>query len=302
MDFGKLPENELDHIDFALPPDPEVNAAILKNGKGNTKFHIGCARIGRKEWVGKYYPKSTKEKDFLTRYAQQFNTIEFNGFFYNLHSRQQVEKWAAMVPDDFLFCPKFTQSITHFRRLKNVSNEVDAFLEVIEAFKGNLGPAFLMPHPQMGVSKRNDIQDFVADMPIDISLFIELRHEDWYDHENGYDQALFDFMVQLKRGLIITDTAGRRDCVHMHLSTPECFIRFVGNGLHPTDYSRIDAWVQRIKQWMDQGLEKCYFFMHQHEELHSPELIKYFIQQLNKHAGTNIPLPKIYDDVMPTLF
>jgi uncharacterized protein YecE (DUF72 family) len=77
----------------------------------------------------------------------------------------------------------------------------------------------------------------------------------------------------------------------MHLSTPECFIRFVGNSLHKTDYERIDEWVGRIKSWMDEGLEKCYFFMHQHEELHSPQLIKYLIEELNEKCGTDIKPP-----------
>lgn len=302
MDFGKVPDNELANIDFTLPPDPEVNQKILKKGKGKTKFYIGCAKWGRKDWVGKLYPAGTKEKDFLAQYATQFNSIEFNGFFYNVHSREQVEKWVSMVPKNFLFCPKFTQSITHLRRLKNAKNELDTFLNVVDAFGKHLGPIFLMPHPQMGVSKKEDIEAFIADVPKDIDLFLELRHEDWYNHDGGYDKELYSFMVKQKKGLIITDSSGRRDCVHMHLSTPECFIRFVGNGLHPTDYTRIDEWVQRIKQWMEQGLETCYFFMHQHEELHSPELIKYFIQELNKHTGTSIPLPKIYDEGGATLF
>ena len=124
-------------------------------------------------------------------------------------------------------------------------------------------------------------------------MFLELRQPDWYT--DGYDKELYEFMSSKHRGLVITDAAGRRDCVHMHLTTPECFIRFVGNGLHPTDYTRIDAWVQRIKIWMKEGLEHCYFFMHQHDELHSPELIKYFIEQMNKHCHTKIPLPVIME-------
>ena len=151
MEFGKIPENELAQINLTLPPDPPENKEVLKKGKGKTKFHIGCAKWGRKDWVGKLYPKGTKEKDFLHYYATQFNSIEFNGFFYNIHSREQVEKWVSAVPKDFLFCPKFTQSITHIRRLKNAKNEVDTFLDIISAFGNHLGPIFLMPHPQMGV-------------------------------------------------------------------------------------------------------------------------------------------------------
>jgi len=295
MEFGKLPENELMQIDFSLPPDPPENKEVLKKGKGKTKFYIGCAKWGRKDWVGKLYPQGTKEKDFLHYYATQFNSIEFNGFFYNVQSREQVEKWVSAVPKGFLFCPKFTQTITHLRRLKNVKNEVDTFLNVIDAFGKHLGPIFLMPNPQMGVKHLETIEEFISNLPTDIGLFLELRHEEWYE-EKGYNPELYNFLRKQKRGTVITDAAGRRDCVHMHLSKPECFIRFVGNGLHPTDYTRIDEWIVRIKKWMAEGLETCYFFMHQHEELHSPELIKYFIEQMNKHAKTNIPLPIIYNE------
>jgi len=293
MEFGKVSDAELKQIDFTLPTDPPQNKEVLKKGKGKTKFYIGCAKWGRKDWIGKLYPKGTKEKDFFEYYAHQFNAIEFNGFFYNLHSAEQVQKWKSKVDKNFRFCPKFTQSITHFKRLKDTKHEVDAFLSVITEFKENLGPVFLMPHPQMGLKQLPTIETFINDLPTDIDLFLELRHTDWYMDKSGYDPELYNFLRDHKRGTIITDAAGRRDCVHMHLSTPECFIRFVGNGLHPTDYTRCDDWIKRIKKWMDEGLETCYFFMHQHEELHSPELIKYFIDELNKHCGTKVHAPII---------
>jgi uncharacterized protein YecE (DUF72 family) len=298
MEFGKIDPRDLERIDFTLPPDPPQTSAVLAKGKGNTKFYVGCAKWGRKDWIGTLYPKGTKEKDFLKYYATLFNSIEFNGFFYNLQSPETVKKWVDAVPAGFKFCPKFTQSITHYKRLKNVQHELDAFLEIIHGFGNKLGPIFLMPHPQMGVAQRDVIGQFIKDVPKDVDLFLELRHPSWYEHR--YDETLRSFLQKEKRGTVITDAAGRRDCVHMTLSTPECFIRFVGNSLHPTDYSRIDAWVDRIRQWMQQGLKTCYFFMHQHEELHSPELIRYFIEQLNKKAGTHIPIPK--GPETPTLF
>ncbi|HTN45502.1 MAG TPA: DUF72 domain-containing protein [Flavipsychrobacter sp.] len=291
MDFGKIDEKELDTIDFTLPPDPAGTKEVLSKGKGKTKFFIGCAKWGRKDWIGKLYPPGTKEKDFLEYYARQFNCIEFNATFYKSPGVADVEKWKSKVPKKFLFFPKFPQTITHLKRLKNVDHELDAFLNALAAFKENLGPIFLMPHPQLGPKHIEQLETFITRFPKDVALYTELRHPDWYTGQEGYDAAFFEFLRKHKRGTIITDAAGRRDCVHMHLSTPDCFIRFVGNSLHRTDYERVDDWVNRIKDWMDAGLENCYFFMHQHEELHSPELIKYLIEQLNSVCKTHIKPP-----------
>lgn len=295
MEFGKVPDPELEAIDFTLPPDPGVTREVLTEGKGNTKFIVGCAKWGRKDWIGSLYPPGIKEKDFLKYYARVFNSIEFNGFYYNLHSKEQVRKWKEAVPEDFLFCPKFTQYITHIRRLQEVKPYVDEYLDVISEFGKNLGPIFLMPHPQMNTKGLDILKAFIEYLPVDVALFLELRHEEWYCSGTGYHQELYDFLRKKKRGTVITDAAGRRDCVHMHLSTPECFIRFVGNSLHHTDYERIDEWVDRISSWMKAGLEKCYFFMHQHEELHSPRLIRYFIEELNRKCGTDLQPPQMQE-------
>ncbi len=291
MEFGKVTSEQLEQTDFTLPPDPEANSKVLQPFEGKTKFYIGCAKWGHNDWAGRLYPKKAKPKDFLQHYAQIFNCIEFNTVYYRMPFPSDVWQWKAKVPEGFLFCPKFTDVITHKKRLKNVEWETGKYLEAITEFKDNLGPIFLMPHPQMSPKQLDTLFSFIEAFPKDLSMFVELRSPLWY--KDGYHKELYDFLVQQQRGTIITDATGRRDCVHMHLSTNECFIRFVGNSLHPTDYTRIDEWVQRIKQWTEQGLKTCYFFMHQHEELHSPELIKYLIEELNKHIDTGLKPPVI---------
>ena len=79
----------------------------------------------------------------------------------------------------------------------------------------------------------------------------------------------------------------------MKLTTPLAFIRFVGNNMHPTDFTRIDSWVERIKTWIDKGLKEIYFFIHNHEELNSPELCKYAIEQFNKRCNTKLKVPEL---------
>jgi uncharacterized protein YecE (DUF72 family) len=292
MEFGKVTPEQLDNINFALPPDrPETTALLLKEKNGKAPaIYVGCAKWGRKDWIGKIYPKGTKEVDFLSHYAKHFNCIELNATFYRMPTKSQTAGWKNKVGPNFQFCPKFTDQISHMKRLKDVRELTDRFLEGISGFGENLGPVFLMPHPAMGPKTLETMIAFIKSLPKDIRLFIELRHPEWYENEDAFED-IFDSFQQNNVGSIITDASGRRDCVHMRLTTTEAFIRFVGNGLHPSDYTRVDDWVQRIKKWIDEGIQKIYFFMHQHDEIHSPELAKYVIQQLNKHCVANITEP-----------
>jgi uncharacterized protein YecE (DUF72 family) len=301
MEFGRVTSEELDHIDFNLPPDkPDTTRVLQLNPVQKPEVFVGCAKWGRKDWVGKIYPKGTKEGDFLSHYSKHFNCIELNATFYRMPTKSQTEGWRSKVGDNFRFCPKFTDQITHIKRLKETKELLDRFFEGISGFGKTLGPLFLMPHPQLGPKGLDTLYKFITSLPKDISLFAELRHPDWYRDETAF-QDVFNMLEETKTGTVITDASGRRDCVHMRLTTPEAFIRFVGNGLHRTDYTRVDDWVQRIKSWMELGIHKIYFFMHQHEEIHSPELSKYVIQQLNLHCGTSIPEPQFVESE-PALF
>jgi uncharacterized protein YecE (DUF72 family) len=295
MEFGKVSPDELDTIDFTLPPDrPETVALLKKNESNSSTIYIGCAKWGRPDWVGNIYPRGTKAGDFLEHYAQQFNSIELNATFYRMPTRKQTSGWKSKVGSDFKFCPKFVDKITHLKRLKDVDELTDRFLEGVSGFGQNLGPVFLMPHPAMGPKNLETLEAFIQSLPKDVELFTELRHKDWFGDSEVFEKV-FRLFETYKTGSVITDALGRRDCVHMRLTTPSAFVRFVGNGLHTTDYTRIDDWVRRIKSWTDQGINAVYFFMHQHEELHSPVLCKYLIEQLNKTIGTHIPVPKFAD-------
>jgi uncharacterized protein YecE (DUF72 family) len=296
MEFGRVTPEELEKIDFTLPPDRPETTTLLQSSAQTKKpeIFVGCAKWGRKDWVGKIYPKGTKEADFLSLYSKHFNCIELNATFYRMPTVSQTRGWKNKVGKDFRFCPKFVDQITHIKRLKDAKELTDRFFEGISGFEENLGPIFLMPHPGMGPKTLDTIEHFIQSLPKDVDLFVELRHPQWFEDPEAF-QAVFSMLEKNKTGSIITDASGRRDCVHMRLTTREAFLRFVGNGLHPTDYTRVDSWVQRIKSWMEQGIEKVYFFMHQHEEIHSPELSKYVIQELNKHCGTAIPEPKFVE-------
>jgi uncharacterized protein YecE (DUF72 family) len=294
MQYGQA--DNLNKADLSLPPDHPQTKKILAAQKkaAKTKVYVGCAKWGRPDWVGKIYPKGTKATDFLEAYAKQFDCVELNSIFYQLPTLPQVKKWKSVVGMNFKFCPKFTESITHRKRLKNADYELNTFLEVIYELDKHVGPIFLMPHPQMGPKHMDTIFSFLESLPKEVDVFVEFRHLDFFK-EPAFNE-MFSWLEKKKIGSVIDDTAGVREGVHMRLTTPNAFIRFTGNSLHKTDYTRIDDWILKIKKWMNSGLKTCWFFMHQHEELHSPELCKYLIEQLNKECRLSIKVPQFYKD------
>jgi uncharacterized protein YecE (DUF72 family) len=293
MDFGRVSDDEINSIDFSLPAESLRNKRVLAKSKenitGKTQVYIGCAKWSRKDWIGKIYPKGAKDGDFLSYYSKQFNCVELNATFHQMPNRAQLGHWKNMVGADFLFCPKFTDIISHRKRLANASKETNEFLLTIDVFEENLGPTFLQLPPNFPPKNFDLLENYLRTLPRSLPIHVELRHPQWYEHPHL--EKVLDLFEELGVGSIITDASGRRDCAHMQLTNNSAFIRFVGNSLHPTDYKRINAWVQRMKHWIDEGLQNIYFFMHQHEELHSPELCAYTIKEMNKQAQLHIKEP-----------
>lgn len=297
MEFGKATAEELKTIDFTLPEDGDQTLKTLADKKpvSDPAFYVGCAKWGRKEWVNMIYPPKTKEANFLDEYVKHFNAIELNSVFYSIPGPDLIRKWKekaeANSNNNFLFFPKFSRTISHIRRLKDAEEATDLFLSSISEFGPYLGPCFLQLGDNFGPGNFDTLESFLKYLPTDLSVFVEVRHEAWFSVEQNR-LRLFDMLARLKKGAVITDASGRRDCVHMELTVPEAFIRFVGNGQEykASDEARIDEWVVRIKKWLDQGLEKVYFFLHQHDEKDTPIIADYTIRAFNKHFGSKIPV------------
>ena len=302
MEFGRVTPGELEEADFTLPSNPELTIKTLSTSKSDKPFqvHVGCAKWGRKEWVGKIYPPKTKDANFLDEYVKHFDCIELNATFYNVYPPATINKWKEKADSNpnFKFCPKFSQSISHIRRLKNADDITTVYYEGIMAFGDKLGPLFLQLSDNYTPKSFPELKAYLESLPKDVPVFVELRHKEWFVDTTVRVQV-FELFHQLNIGAVITDATGRRDVVHMELPTPHAFIRFVGNSLHRSDYARCDEWVERIKQWRDMGLQSAWFFMHQHDERYSPELADYVVEKLNQELGMLLPRPKFIDRDKP---
>jgi len=312
MEFGKV--SKVEEVDFSLPPDDRITDEFFRNltvrADEPIKLYVGCTQWGNKEWLGKIYPKGTKDKDFLAHYVKQFNSIELNALFYNLQPKSVIERWASLAGEEFRFCPKFLNIISHTNQLQHAERETDLFIDHMHSFGSRLGYSFLQLSDSFGPDRAAVLQNYVRRLPRDFHTCVELRQQSWFAPNNaasalaitGKSEVLssaadtWQLFRDLGIGTVITDSSGRRDCVHMKLTAPVAFIRFVANNMHPTDFTRIDAWAERLRSWTRKGLREIYFIVHSHHELHAPELVHYAITQFNEKCGTSLRPPKLLKD------
>lgn len=301
MEFGKV--TNVEDVDFSLPPDDRITDELFRNltvrPGDHIKLQVGCTQWGNKEWIGKVYPKGTKDKDFLAYYVKQFNCIELNALFYNLQPGPVIERWASLAGEEFRFCPKFLNTISHTKQLQNAEQETALFIDHMFHFGSRLGYSFLQLSDGFGPDRATVLQNYVRLLPRDFRTCVELRQQSWFAPTNAIGPSASDtwqLFRDLGIGTVITDSSGRRDCVHMKLTAPVAFIRFVANNMHPTDFVRIDAWADRLRSWIDKGLREIYFIVHSHHELHAPELVHYAITKFNEKCGTDLKPPKLLKD------
>lgn len=286
MKFGQVENPE--EINFILPPDHPNTPNNLKGGKGKSfEVYVGCAKWNRADLKG-FYPRGTKDE--LSYYSTQFNSIELNATFYNTPSSEQVIKWRDKTPEGFKFFPKLSNNISHFRRLLNVDELVTGFCDSIVNFEDKLGVTFLQLHDNFQPKDFDRLEKFVKNFPKAVPLAVELRNTEWVSSEKVADQV-FSLFKSENIIPVLVDAAGRRDLLHMRLTGPQAFVRYVGAN-HSTDYDRLDEWVERIADWRRAGLHTLNFFVHQNIEKESPLLAAHFIEKMNQRFGLELTIPQ----------
>lgn len=288
MDFGKL--RSVDQVNFQLRKEPPENAVLLASfpKPSQPTLYIGPTGYNMKPWVGKWYPPGAREQDFLRHYAAQFNTIEFNTTHYRMPDPSSVRRWRNMVPADFRFCPKIPQSISHARDLGLTGSEPLIYCNAMLDFEETLGCSFLQLPPHFSPKDLGILARYLALYAPKTPLSVEVRHPGFFQ-ETQEAEAFFEQLTQHAVASVITDVAGRRDVCHMRLTDRRTLIRFVGNGLHPSDYTRIQEWADRLKHWFDSGLEEVYFFTHEPDNLLAPELTT-FCMEVFSQALSNVQM------------
>lgn len=306
MDFGQtLDERILNAVHFSLPPlDTEEEIAQLerlrrarenrlKKGLEVTSpvVRVGVPVWAEAKWVGSVYPAGTKSSEYLSAYQEQFQTVEVNSSFYAVPNKQVFQKWTASVGPEFKFCPKFPKSVSHQLASPN-SRDLEAFFAGLESMRERIGLTFLqLPATfgaKMGDTKSRQLLQFLESVPRWVKPAVEFRHPIFMDNrrlEPEWVEALSERFV----ATTIVDTPLEQSVSHMSLTSPRVMIRFLGANLHDTDWTRLDAWINRAVTWIENGLSELYFLVHEPDNVLSPKAAQYFIRGLNRELARRQP-------------
>ncbi len=152
--------------------------------------------------------------------------------------------------------------------------------------------AFLQLHNNFGSKNQERLITFVENFPPSIPLAVEIRNGKWLE-DPTFSSEIFQLFERHRITNVLVDTAGRRDLLHMRLTTPAVFIRYVGANDPMMDRRRLDGWMERLKLWVGLKLLEVNFFVHQNLEMESPVLAAYFIERLNHEFGLGLNPPKL---------
>jgi uncharacterized protein YecE (DUF72 family) len=238
--------------------------------RGN-QILIGTSGWGYDEWVGPFYPRGLKKKDFLLYYSEIFYTNEINTTFYNIPSRWIVENWANKTPSNFLFSAKLPQSITHEHKLDVdlCLDDLDYFLKVMEPLiESEKLLAFLIQLPPYFKKEEHfgNLREFIDKWPgqrknKSYELVVEFRDKSWMD------EKIFQYLEDnsLSYCAVIEPLLPpRMDVTNSALS----YIRFHGYGKKIWfDYlfteEEIKKWVPSIREVIEKS-EKVGIYFNNH--------------------------------------
>ncbi len=227
-------------------------------------------------WVGRWFPSDTPQPQALASYATWCTTVEGNTTFYAVPSAETVRRWSELAPDDFQFCFKLPRSITHDRRLRNVNDELVAFLRRIQPLEGRLGPLQVQLPASFGPDDLPTLFSFLDGLPPEPTWAVEVRHPEFFAggaaerplddglHERAVNRVILD-----SRALFDVESASPSE-VEARQSKPRLPVRPVSTATSPLvrliggddgaeNLKRWEPWVAKISDWLDLGLEPHVF-------------------------------------------
>jgi uncharacterized protein YecE (DUF72 family) len=238
---------------------PQAGAAGGSSGSGGIVppegIEIGTSGWQYRDWRGTFYPPDVPQRRWLEYYASQFATVENNGTFYRLPSRETFAGWRERVGEGFVMTVKASRYLTHVRRLRDPAEPVRRLLDAAAGLGDRLGPLLLQLPPDLQAAPRL-LDECLAQFPADTRVAVEPRHESWWTDD------VRDVLAARNAALCWADRKGAA-VTPLWRTADWGYLRFhEGDGAPWPRYleSSLRSWADRITaNWAD-GLDVYVYF------------------------------------------
>ena len=227
-------------------------------------LHVGTSGYSYKEWKGSFYPEKIPAKDMLRVYSERLSTVEINATFYRLPQKSILENWKEQVPKTFRFSLKAPQRITHFKRLKEVSEDAKYFLDIAATLEDQLGVVLFQLPPNMK-KDLSRLETFLRELPTQLRTAFEFRHPTWFDDD------VLEMLRARNCALCVSDTDDL-PATHIDKTADWGYLR-----LRRVLYSEehLQDWLKRVR---DQNWNETFVFFKHEDEGTGPRLAAQFLK------------------------
>jgi uncharacterized protein YecE (DUF72 family) len=217
------------------------------------QIYVGIGGWNFEPWRGVFYPKGLPQAKELEYASSHLTSIEINATFYGSQKPESFRKWAATVPDGFVFSVKGPRFATNRSVLAEAGDSIKRFLNSgVTELRDRLGPMLW----QFAPTKKFDAADFGKFLELlpakadgrALRHVLEVRHPsflapDFVALARSFGMAIV--FTDHVRYPSLADATG--DFIYARLQKGQDDI--------PTAYppKELDAWSKRLRTWAQGG-------------------------------------------------
>lgn len=248
------------------------------------ELRAGCSGWSYPSWVGPFFPKDTKPRDFLKLYSAVFDAVEIDSSFYRSPSSWAVESWKRTVPQGFLFTAKMPKEITHDKKFIGCEEVSDRFLRTIKLLGRNLGPVLIQLPPSYSYEESGGkLEDFLKLLPPDLQYAIEFRHTTWFQ------DRVYSLLEDLGMTLVWSELPYVK--VPDRVTTTTVYLRLIGDrSIREENFGKVQKdrtaemlrWSERLSR-VQASIHRGYVFANNHFAGFGPATVNQFMELMGRN-------------------
>jgi len=266
-------------------------------------LYVGTCGYSYADWLGTFYPATTKPREMLRFYSRRFAAVEIDATYYRVASPKTFATMAHNTPQTFRFTAKLPGSVTH------VAAHGNANLDDAKYFRESIAPLVdaqkfacaLMQFPNSFHPNDETIEHIrrLREALTDLPLVAEFRNREWQTNET------LELLEGLEIGWCNVDEPQFRSLMKpsADATAPIAYVRFHGRSARTWwkheraderyDYlystEELEPWARRIADLAaEPNVREIYAFFNNHRRGQAPRNAEQFEALLRMLGAADI--------------